>query len=432
METKQIAAVAVVAILVIAAVGVYFVMSGEDSGYRSTNTDCRLQILGNADENDYLDSDDITKIKEMITNNEYTQIADANNDGKLDQKDVDKVQEILDAKEYNVGKAQDAKKKVTVNYISVDQDVKSATYPFGNIVIVNSQRALEIAIALGVEDRVVGMSNNSSYWDDNEYAGCEDIPIIGERKEPNLEEILKLDADTIYTGNLKNTCVNVSGDNVGDKQVVRLATWENGGLENGALMLGFFMDVDKRAEEYVKWMDDLNKEIQDILAKIPNKSATKFMAMSSAKSMAVQKDGVSTALTRTGATNIGNSIVVDPPTSYGTATNFKEEIAAANTPLIILAVYIMSQNDQAWLDNKYNGYDWSNSFGATDAYKNGNIVMIDYGMPFCLITLIGAYIMFEDSFSTEYVTEKIQEYMDEFTNVPDGFEVNLNNCVYKP
>jgi|GEM_PF-5650865 len=46
MENKQIAAVAVVAILIVAAVGVYFVMSGGDSEYRSTNTDCRLQILG--------------------------------------------------------------------------------------------------------------------------------------------------------------------------------------------------------------------------------------------------------------------------------------------------------------------------------------------------------------------------------------------------
>ena len=61
MENKQIAAVAVVAILIVAAVGVYFVMSGGDSEYRSTNTDCRLQILGNADENDYLDSNDIAR-----------------------------------------------------------------------------------------------------------------------------------------------------------------------------------------------------------------------------------------------------------------------------------------------------------------------------------------------------------------------------------
>ena len=92
MENKQIAAVAVVAILIVAAVGVYFVMSGGDSEYRSTNTDCRLQILGNADENDYLDSNDIAKIKEMISENKYTQIADANNDGDLDQEDIDKIQ----------------------------------------------------------------------------------------------------------------------------------------------------------------------------------------------------------------------------------------------------------------------------------------------------------------------------------------------------
>ena len=435
MDNKVITA-AVALIVIIAAVGAYLVIGGDDEGYRSTNTDCRLQILGNADEDDYLDERDVEKIKDMIGKGEYSLMADANNDGKIDDEDVDKVKSIIDARKNNVGKDFKNKTKVTVNYISVDKDVLSATYPVGNIIIANSQRALEIAIAIDVDDRVKGatLQDLMSYWDDNEYLGCENIPDVGVRKEPNLEEIAKIDADTIYTGQTGKCLVNVENNRAGNKQVLRLATWENGGLENGALMLGFFMEAEENAEAYVKWMDDINKDLQKKLESVSDRKATTFLTMSSPTALALQQDGVSSALDKTGATNIGNQLITDPTKSYGKTADYKEAILEKNPEYIFFASYIMTQMTDADIQAKYDAKTdvWKEMVGATQAYKNDRIVMIDYGNPFCLITLVGASVLFEDVVTEDYVVDKIQEYTDKFTNAPDDFEVEYSHCVYYP
>lgn len=436
MDSKKVIAIVVVAVVVVATVAVYMTIGGEDGeDYRSSNTDCRLQILGNADEDDYFDDRDVAKINEMIANGEYSQMADANNDGKVDQADADMVQRIIDLRASNQGKALDEKETTTVNYISIDNEVLSATYPVGKIIIANSQRALDIAIALGVDDRVVGatVTDLMSYWDDAEYVGCEDIVDVGTRKEPNLEEIAKLDADSIYAGQASKTLVNVEGNMAGDKQILRLPTWENGGIEGAALTLGFFMDVEDSAETYVKWMDDLNNEVKDRLSDVDTENVS-FLVMSSPTAMAVQTDGVSSAMDNTGAFNSGNKIIPNKNTSYGRTADYKEDILIEDPDYIIFSSYIMSQMTDSEIQEKFDSRadSWEELFGQTTAYKEGRIIMTDYGAPFCIVTLVGASILFEEQFTQEYVTEKVQEYMDLFTNAPDDFEVQYNHIVYHP
>ena len=86
--------------LMSAAVAAAVVLTKNDDkkDYYSDNTDCRLQILGNADENDYLDSNDVDKINEMIAEEKYSVWADANHDEKVDASDAEFVQKVLDLK----------------------------------------------------------------------------------------------------------------------------------------------------------------------------------------------------------------------------------------------------------------------------------------------------------------------------------------------
>lgn len=90
----KILAILAAAIVVVAGASAVVLLNNDDDdkGYYSSNSDCRLQVLGNADKNDYLDDNDVTKIKEMISSNTYDQMADANNDGKVDETDLDLVQ----------------------------------------------------------------------------------------------------------------------------------------------------------------------------------------------------------------------------------------------------------------------------------------------------------------------------------------------------
>jgi len=150
MENNKLYAIIVVAVLIVAGVGAFFLMGSSDSEYRSTNTDGRLTVLGNANEDDYLDNEDIDTLEKMIGNGKYTTMADANNDGEVDQKDTDMVKKIIEVVEYNDGKSDSDKKIATINYITVDGDIQSAKIPVLKMVVLNSERALSLSIVIDV------------------------------------------------------------------------------------------------------------------------------------------------------------------------------------------------------------------------------------------------------------------------------------------
>ncbi len=439
MNSKVILAIGVAVVVVAAGAGVFLMMNNDDDSYYSSNSDCRLQILGNADENDYLDSKDIDKINDMIEASEYSQMADANNDSVVDSKDADMVQSIIDLKDDNSGKAAADKEKMDVYYITVNGAVQSATFPVSKIICANTQRALDIAINIGVDDMIVATNDYvNSYATDKDstymYRNFKDLPSIGDRKTPDLEQITKIDADAIYAGTTKYYMTNVDANatSYGGKTILRLASWENGGYANGALMLGFFTDADKSAQDFVKWMDDIDKEIQDKLENIENKTDVKVISMSSATWFGAQSDGVSTAISALGITNVGNNIITDTSKTGGSAKTYAEDIVTQNPQYIILSPYLYLNQTSDEIATKYASYDFS-GIGACDAVKNGNIYMTNYELPFTLQTLIVAGILFPDEFSSDYVDGYLKEYLDEYCNLDGtGYKYNADTFYYKP
>ncbi|MCL2031974.1 MAG: ABC transporter substrate-binding protein [Methanomassiliicoccaceae archaeon] len=430
MKSKQIYAVAVVVIIVVAAIGIFVILNNKDTGYRSTNTDGRLAVLGNANEDDYLDGEDVAKLESLIENGEYSLLADANNDGVVDQKDIDMVNAIIELIKYNDGKSDSQKKSMTINYITVDGTVASAKIPIFKMIVLNTQRSLSLAIAIGAADRVVGINDFiQQYWDNNLFKNYGGLPSVGDRREPSIEEILKIDADTVYSGTKSTYGVNIDGSTVGTKQVVRLTTWENGRLAEGALMLGFFTGNSKEAQEYVKWMDDLNNKINERLDKISNRSATKFY-IGTPTYMYAQSDGVSTALSLSGATNVGNTIVTTPSSAGGSVPTYLESILASNPQYIVAGRYIYTHQSEAELKAIYESTDFS-SFAITDGYKNNEIYMINYDLPFCIHTLIGSSIFFPGTFSTGEVEDILRDYVNKFCET-NGYEFQMYNFVYYP
>ncbi len=438
MNSKMIIVAVVVIVVVAAGAGAAVMLNKSDDSYYSSNSDCRLQILGNADENDYLDDKDIDKINSMIEANEYSQMADANNDGVVDSKDADVVQSIIDLKDSNSGKDAADKEKMDVYYITVNGVIQTATFPVSKIICANTQRALDIAINIGVDDMIVATNDYvNKYATDVDgtymYRNFKDLPSIGDRKEPDLEVIKALDADAIYAGTTATYLKNVpaSDTSYGGKTILRLASWERGGYANGALMLGFFTDADKDAQEFVRWMDDVESEINDTLGGIENKSDVKVLSMSSATWFGAQSDGVSTAISATGATNVGNNIITNTSSSGGSVKDYSEQILAQNPAYIILSPYLYLNQTSEEIDTKYKGYDFSKIEGC-DAVKNGNIYMTNYELPFVLTTLIASKALYGDSFDMD-VDKYIQEYLDEYCNL-DGtsYKYNADTFYYKP
>ena len=436
----KILAVVVVVAVVAAGAGAFLLLNkNKDDEYYSSNSDCRLQILGNADENDYLDQKDIDKINAMIEEKTYSKMADANNDGVVDSQDADMVKKIIDLKSSNSKKADADKEKMDVYYITVNGKTQSAKFPVTKIICVNTQRALDIAINIGVANKFVATNDYVNQYATNVdstymYRAFKDLPSVGDRKEPDLEEITKIDADAIHAGTTATYLKNVDADatSYGGKTILRLASWENGGYASGALMLGFFTDADKAAQDFVKWMDDLEKTVNDKLKDIADKDKIKVISMSSATWFGAQTDGVSSAVSAVGITNVGNNIITDPTKSGGSATTYKEDIVAQNPEYLFLSPYLYLNQTSEEIATKYAGYNF-NHIAACDAVKNGKIYMLNYEMPFILTTLLVAKILFADQFSDVDVDGYLKEYVNDYCNLDGtGYVYNADTFYYHP
>jgi iron complex transport system substrate-binding protein len=430
MEKNKMIAIVVVVVLIAAGVGMYLAFGNTPSEYRSANTDGRLAILGNADENDYLDDADLKKIDEMIKDKKYSNMADANNDGVVDAKDKEMVQNMIDIKKYNKDKKDSEKKTMTVNYIGVDKDILSGKYPVNKIIISGTQRSLGLAIAIGAGDRVVALNDYVfQYWDENFFKAYKNLPSIGDRKTPDLEATMQISADTIYAGSVSKYAVNIPENVLGSKQVLRMVSYEDGRLAEGALMLGFFTDNDAGAQKYVKWMDDTMKAVNDKLSKVKDPAATRFY-LGTPTYMYAQLDGVSTAFTNSKATNIGNIIVTSPTAAGMSTSKCMEDIEKQNPGYIIGGKYMYTQNTFDEVKAVYNGMDWS-KFAITDAVKNNNIYMVNYDLPFCIHTYIACSIFFPDQFSQDDLTKMITDYLKNFTEAGD-YEFKLYHFLFTP
>ena len=442
VQNMKILAILAAAIVVVAGASAVVLLNNDDDdkGYYSSNSDCRLQVLGNADKNDYLDDNDVTKIKEMISSNTYDQMADANNDGKVDETDLDLVQKMIDLKKSNSGKADSEKESMTVKYITVNNDIRDAVYPVKKLIVVNTQRVLDICMGVGISDRVVATNDYANQYATNidsqyMYKAFASLPSVGDRKTPDLESIAKSDADAIYAGSEKYYLTNVDSGatSYAGKTILRLASWENGGYANGALMIAFFTDADEGAEKFVRWMDSVESKVGSELSKVSDKSSTSFLNVSSATYFGAQADGVATTLTKIGATNIGNTIILDTSKVGGSVPTYAEDILEhKDMDLIIYTPYMYLNYSDEQVKEKYNTFYSSLSTGkisALDAVKNQDIVMINYELPFCLVYAIAAKILFPDI--DVDVDGMIKEYIDDYTDV-EGYTYNPNHFYYIP
>ncbi len=439
MNAKVIAIIAV-AIIAVAGIATAVVVLNKGDDYYSSNSDCRLQVLGNADKNDYLDQKDVDKINKMIEENaEFDVMADANNDKVIDQKDVEFVKKLIDLKNSNKDKKDSEKESMDVWYITADNKVQSAKYPATKIICCNTQRGLDIAINIGAQDKIVAINKyiedyatkcDGTYM----YRKFVDMQSIGDRGNPNLETITKIDADAIWAGTTKTYLKNVAADatSYGGKTIYRFATWENGKFTNGALMLGFFTDKDANAQKFVRWLDEVDQKITEKLDKIENKSSIKFLNRNGNNYFGAQSDGVATAMASTGATNVGNLVITDKTKSGGYIDANAEAIIANNPQYIFTTPYEYLNWDDAKVKEKFDSYSYD-SIKTCDAVKNNKIYLVNYELPFPLIKMIVAKLLFPDEFSDFNLDDYLKQYLDGYCDLEGtGYKYNPNTFYYKP
>lgn len=271
---------AIVAIIVVAATAV--LMSGDDDSSDAPHVSISdypayLTVLGNADRDTDIDADDVSTIRDFIdSGREYDYdeyyMYDANRDGSIDSSDVEMVQAMVDAVSSG-----DWSGVGTVYYVDVDKRIASYRMDASDKVITLIAPPLDSVLAMGGQDLVVGFDDRITTGKyHSEYAFTFDFSKmydVGSCSEPSTEQITNASKEyggvTVVCGTRDSYGPTMESVFSGtDVQVVRIASWEYGGVLYGFMTLGFLLKKTQESQEYYDWYTGIDGTVSAIVSTV--------------------------------------------------------------------------------------------------------------------------------------------------------------------
>ncbi len=276
-----IVAVAVIAIVAVAAVLLINNggnQGGSDNGARVgeiisqanfPDTDSRLWVYGNANEDDVLDNNDVTALENMVKGSvRHTQLADANADGKIDSNDVDYLKKILAATEST---------KLDVYYIDNYFKVAQVSWPVKTIAT-SYCSGLYTAEVTGLTPKLAMVDNTiATYWSKlNSYAAK--AVNFGDTETPNYELMIQNKIDVYVPGycDAKADVESPAKLNPAGIDAMFMNTCDNSGvnytneyIDRSIVMFGFLLQGDMTLTyEWLSWHDKVIAAVEKAASKL--------------------------------------------------------------------------------------------------------------------------------------------------------------------
>ncbi len=432
MDSKAMIAIAVVAVIAVGAIGagVFALTNDKDSSSDSFDYTNRLLVYGNADNNNYLDQDDVDLIEKIIEDGNWTEVkstypyADANKDSYLDQDDVKLVKKFLNGE------------SATMYYTDWNLGVSSISYPLSGKIAGTYDSTLWFTQILGVYDDMTYLCRTQAYIDDlstKMFPGAADR-IIAQGTNGNF------DPEKLITNNIKI----VLGDPYGitSEFLTKMEAYPDSGIQpillpenreinglnwsNSVVTLGVMMNKQDNTKEYIEYIEKVEKTIKEkVVEATKDKEDLTYLLIYAEPG----DTGVGLDVRSTGSTQYGDVANIEnlPLTCAikGSSSNWVdssvENVIAINPDVIIFTAWGPFQ--KGYTQQQY--VDFINEklqdYKTTDAYKNGRIFSISFevygtlpgiaGLPY-----LGSQI-WPELFDEEEGIELLQEYFDKFTAI---------------
>jgi len=395
------------------------------------SVDTVAKVLGNANNDDRIDSKDIEYVQGVInktisydkSRNPYV---DANNDGKVDSKDIEQIQMIID------------KKKGTVWYENYYGEVQSIDFPvIGKRIGVTYWQQAQLVDLVGHWSDVVAANASVSTARSNQYDLSNVVYSYGTTGSSKLTEefcegYLNAGVDLIIGSPYKATVTEVANTYLPDVPVITLGIGGSSCVSS-ALTLGILMDAEDRAQKYEEYVVGVVDTIKEGLSDIKNSEKPKMLVCR----MYEDNDGY---ISRYGGilVNCANtdgsyqllSMFADlytDNTEKGTTPNRTQEwIMSQDFDLIFdMEVYTGFQTssipgEKFYTQGEYNKR-FENSvqyFKGTDAYNDGGILSSSYifdGYSGFASLMMSAHMIYPEKFTLKQGQESLQYWYDNFT-----------------
>ncbi len=247
------------------------------SGSEIPSESSRLWVYGNANEDDRLDSSDITYLQGVLGGTEKpTPLCDANLDGKVNSDDVSYLKRIIAAQENGTD-------VINVYYIDDYRQNQKVTWPVKTVAIGYCTGAY-MALITGVSSKVVavdstirttGWNSLSAYFSSAELYGTVEVG------ESAYEKLIALNVDVYVPGYFNSTIDPVTRERLNpfgiDTMVLTTADQtnvRNDYIDRTTTMFGYLLQGDmSRVYSYLDWHDSVLKDIEDATASISDTQA---------------------------------------------------------------------------------------------------------------------------------------------------------------
>lgn len=408
MNNKQVIAIALAAIIVVAGVVVFMIRG--DSSTESNKVSGELLIYGNADGDSNLDNDDIVCLESMIKKErEVTTYADANQDGSITEEDVELVKKLI------------AGESTTAYYYDqLNNCSESFKYPIKTIYPISIDSNLATKI-LGLEKNMVAVS--SATMDSILFKDVYDMNLPNLGTKPSVEQISEIAGglDAIIANTYASDVPNEDAlEASGAVKVIRLGFNK---MDNTAAYLtyGFMTQTTERAEQFVQFTTDVLKTIADATANVSDDDRVRSLVL-------------------------GYNIIYGKQQNYGTIIS-----NAGGIDVVDWDAYRKCSDGYDWLyayDFDYivglanpAGYDYDGSqakvdecisiwdkhydrYEKTQAAQNGNLFILDNNLPIIIKTAYVAQMFYPDLVGADFGEKIHQEYLDKFIGNMSDYKVS--------
>ncbi|MDD1771565.1 MAG: hypothetical protein LUQ09_01445, partial [Methanomassiliicoccales archaeon] len=380
---KKMLAISVVAVLVIAGLGAWFVYFGQESdsdGDDGTDNGSRvgtelvnetfpsdasrLWVYGNADEDDHIDDDDVEFLEDIIDGDETaTVLADANCDGEIDDDDVDYVEDIIEGKE------------MKVYYVDNYDQIAVVNWPVDTIATGYCSGAQAVEVA-GATDKIAIADNYITQYYTAFNSSYASLPSYGEPDEPDYEALIAAGIDVYLIGYFNSGTDDLLEENLNPAgiDVMFLTCCDQSGvnqpnedMDRTMLMIAYLIqgDMDK-AYDYLTWHDSILANVTAAAATISDADQKTFL------------------MSRTSPNDKTSDITI---TGYNNINNIHAEIAGVysigmhdsgltNMYQTISVEYIIGLDADYYCDNTHAGFRYGG--GANSSARLATFLQQDH------------------------------------------------------
>jgi len=383
--------------------------------------DDTLDIFGNANMDDTIDESDIAYVEGIIEGtNEETKLADANYDGEIDGNDIAQIEQIIRGEEKELTIVDSVNRAVTVK-----KPIKS--------IVVLTYPVAEATKIIEAEELVIGVSKDIKSRE-TFFPELSILPSIGVASAPDVEKIIDLNPDLVFTGRLLGVSDGLEGMPSDSIAVIR---WDMGRLEmmtKNIKKLGYLLDKEDLSEEFCDFYDEYVEDtIKARIEQIPDEEQqTVFIEHPVEYNTFVKGSGGHEVCVASGGINIAADF---PSISPKPVINVNPEWLVEQDPDVIVKTVTCtpglcgcdvnsSEEMDKLRETVMNRSGWSN----LTAMKTGRVYLIDFDLVGSTANFVGATYMakwlYPDLFADLDPKAIHQEYLTRFQRL----DCDLDEC----